>query len=71
MKTLYEKLTGWFGRTFVGFAVATVVLFLTLVKYQQFFEFWGWVWLGALGVFAVKAGVQNVAALIATRTGGK
>ncbi len=68
---LYQKLTGWAGRTFAGFTVATVVLFLTLVKYQRYFEFWSWVWLAAFGVFAVKAGVQNVAALVATRAGGK
>lgn len=68
---IYQRISSYFGRTFVGFVVATVVLVACLVKYNQFFEHWSYIWLAALGVLAGKSGLQNVAAIVKAKMGGK
>jgi len=68
---IYQRISSYFGRTFAGFAVATAVLFLCLVKYPQFFEHWSYLWLATLGILAGKNAIQNVAAIATANKGGQ
>jgi hypothetical protein len=69
--SIYQRIASYFGRTFAGFAVATAVLFLCLVKYPTFFEHWSYIWLAAFGVLAGKGVAQNVTAIVTASKGGQ
>lgn len=68
---IYQRISSYFGRTFVGFVVATAVLVACLVKYQEFFVHMTYIWLATLGVLAGKSGLQNVAAIVTANKGGQ
>ncbi|MEE9456369.1 MAG: hypothetical protein V3W11_04365 [bacterium] len=71
MTGIYQRISSYFGRTFVGFVVVTVILVACLVKYQEFFVHMTYIWLATLGVLAGKSGIQNVTAIVKAKTGGK